>query len=159
MKRAWIPMNTTEGRAARLRAGGSCWVPAKWWTASWTSSPRTPLPSPCSSSPPSLTASWAPTCPRRGDARILLSLGFGLDGGHHPGSLLAQRRGALVRHRRGSGPVLRLQQDPRHPLLRSEPAPRLLSGAESGKCDGCPVPQCRIQRDHHLLLHQPLLLR
>ena len=50
--------------------------------------------------------------------RILLLPGLRPGGRHHPGPLLARRRGALLRHRGGSGPVPRLQQHPRHPAMR-----------------------------------------
>ena len=54
-------------------------------------------------------------------ARILESAGLQGGGRHHPCSLLAGRCGALLRHRRGGSPVLRLQQHPRPPSAAVSP--------------------------------------
>ena len=53
----------------------------------------------------------------------------------HP--LLARRRGGHRRSGRGGGPVLRVQQHPRHPHAGSDHPGRLLRRAEAGKPAGC----------------------
>ena len=90
--------------------------------------------------------------------RILEVSGLQGGGRHHPCSLLAVRCGALLRHRRGGSPVLRLQQHPRHPLQRSHRPPWPHGYPADGKPAGQRVPRRRVRRDHHLLLHQPHLL-
>jgi phenylalanyl-tRNA synthetase beta chain len=91
--------------------------------------------------------------------KILTEAGLHPGRRHHIRSLLARRRGALLRHRRGGRPHIRLQQHPQQILRRQHPLRRLFRSAEGGAPAGRPVPQPGHGRDNHLLLHQPHLLR
>ena len=66
-------------------------------------------------------------------------------GGHHPGPLLALRRGALLRHCGGSGPLPRLQRHPGYPGHRPHPAPGLQPHPEGREPGRRSLPLRRVQ--------------
>ncbi len=84
---------------------------------------------------------------RGGDARHAQAAGLHPGRRHHHCPLLAQRRGALLRHRRGGGPAPRLRQDSRHPDEGRDHSGRLHREAEGRAEAGHPVPWLRLQRD------------
>ena len=72
---------------------------------------------------------------------------------------MAERRGGHCRSGGGGCPAPRVQQHPRHPHAGGDHPGRLHPGPAGGAPPGRGVPGLRVQRDHHLLLHLPLLLR
>ena len=91
--------------------------------------------------------------------RILLSLGFGLEGD----TILVPSWRSDVEHWSDiAEEVARFYGYNKIPDTLSSGLNQRRGFSPEQKAEkhhGRPVPQCRVQRDHHLLLHQPLLLR